>query len=115
MHVCDTYASIGSAFSCQEPDAQYAPGQLEYFFFLFSAVILVVTVLGGKEGVRSTYDGQISPISSRGTGILTSQGSERKGGYKESEGGDRGKDRGRGEPTISACSTRKFVLVRREG
>jgi hypothetical protein len=90
-------------------------GNLSIFFFLFSAVILVVTVLGGKEGVRSTYDGQISPISSRGTGILTSQGSERKGGHKESEGGDRGKDRGWGEPTISACSTRKFVLVRREG
>ena len=65
MHACDTYASIGSAFSCQEPDAQL-PWALEYFFL---AVVLVITVLCGKEGVRSTYDGHISPVSSQRTGI----------------------------------------------
>jgi hypothetical protein len=64
---------------------------LECFFF---AVILVITVLGGKEGVRSTYDGQTSPISSQRTGIYsTSQGGERERVVTERVGsGDRDRD-----------------------
>jgi hypothetical protein len=60
---------------------------LEYFF---SAVILVITVLGGKEEVHCAYDGQTFPISSQRPGDLfnISRGRERV----VTEGGDRDKE-----------------------
>jgi hypothetical protein len=59
----------------------------------FSAVILVITVLGGKEGVRSSYDGQTFPISSQRTGIYSTSQGERERVVTERVGsGDR--DRG---------------------
>jgi hypothetical protein len=68
-------------------------GDLSIFFFLFSAVILVITVLGGKEEVRCAYDKQTSPISSQRTGIYsTSQGRERERVVTEGVGGDRDRD-----------------------
>jgi hypothetical protein len=71
LHCSCTYVTrtpaLGRRFlvKSQMPNIPWA---LEGVFFS-SAVMLVITVLGGKEGVHSTYDRQISPISSQRTGI----------------------------------------------
>jgi hypothetical protein len=68
-----------------------------------------------KKGVRSTYDGQTSPPSqAREPGFIQHlKGEERERVVTERVGMRIGI--GMGEPTISARSTRKFVLVQREG
>ena len=75
------------------------PWALEYFCFFFATAILVITVLGGKEGVRSTYDGQTFPISSQRTGIYSTSQGERERVVTERVGSgdrDRAEDDGLG-------------------
>jgi hypothetical protein len=81
----------------------------------FSAVILVITVLGGKEGgsqyLRRTNIPHLKPENRDLFNISRGEGEK---GWSQ-RGFGVGIGIGMGEPTISARSTRKFVLVQREG
>jgi hypothetical protein len=78
MHVTRTPA-LGRRFlvKSQMPNMPWA---LEFFF---SAVILVITVLGGKEEVCCAYDGQTSPSLAREPGFIQHLKGEREKGWSQ--------------------------------
>jgi hypothetical protein len=77
MHACDTYASIGSAFlvKSQMPTMLRALG----YFLSFSAVILAIAVLGGKEkGLAVLMTDTYPPSQAREPGFNISRERERE-------------------------------------